>query len=120
MGSTVINGRKDVESLAGFQEGFHAGKHARPAPGNFAAIFEPALNCVRHREAHQVFNASISNVTRDLSARSSGSAQVSTRRLGGLHSKTLPVIQTCFLPFVTCSHFEPFFQSETFAKPAQY
>src|SRR4030095_5375538 len=38
--------------------------------------------------------ASISKVTRDLSARSSGSAQLSTRRLGGLHSKTLPVIQT--------------------------
>ena len=34
----------------------------------------------------------ISKVTRDLSARSSGSAQLSTRRLGGVHSKTLPMI----------------------------
>src|SRR3989449_10734868 len=84
------------------------------------AIVEPALKLpwvtVRHTMS---LIASISNVTRDLSARSSGSAQLSTSRLGGLHSNTLPVIQTSF-SFVVCSHFEPFFQSETFANPAQY
>ena len=30
-GSTTC---EHVESLAGFQEGFHAGEHARPTPGN--------------------------------------------------------------------------------------
>src|SRR6266498_5885616 len=65
--------------------------------------------------------ASISKVTRDLSARSSGSAHVSTRRLGGLLSKTFPVIQTSrFSSPPMCCHGEPFFQSETFSTPAQY
>src|SRR5436305_3410163 len=78
---------------------------------------EPALklSCVTVRQT-MPSAGSISNVTRDLSARSSGSAQESTRRLGGMHSKTLPVIQTsrCLSPPM-CSHFEPFFQSETFS-----
>src|ERR1041384_6894778 len=86
------------------------------------AMVEPALNLswvtVRHTWS---LIASISKVTRDLSARSSGSAQLSTRRLGGLHSSTLPVIQPSrFLSPPMCSHFEPFFQSETFSMPAQY
>ena len=85
-------------------------------------IFEPAVNlsCVTLRHTMSSIG-SISKVTRDLSARSSGSAQDSTRRLGGLHSKTLPVIQTSrFLSPPMCSHFEPGFQSETFSTPAQY
>src|SRR5205809_997402 len=86
------------------------------------AMVEPALKfpCVTVRHTMSSI-ASISKVTRDLSVRSSGSAQVSTSRLGGLLSKTLPVIQTsrCSSPPM-CSHFEPFFQSETFSTPAQY
>ena len=46
---------EDVESLAGFQKGFQAGKHAWPAPGNFLnhrrTGFETA---VRDREASHV------------------------------------------------------------------
>src|SRR5688572_3601972 len=91
-------------------------------PATFPAMVEPALKfpCVTVRHTMSSI-ASISKVTRDLSVRSSGSAQLSTRRLGGMHSKTLPVIQTsrCFSPPM-CSHFEPFFQSETFSTPAQY
>ena len=63
--------------------------------------------------------ASISKVTRDLSARSSGSTQDSTRRLGGVDSKTLPVIQTSFSG-LWCSHFEPRSQSDTFVISPQY
>src|SRR5260221_7388477 len=87
-----------------------------------AAMVEPALKfpCVTVRHTMSSI-ASISKVTRDLSARSSGSAQLSTRRLGGLLSKTFPVIQTSrFWSPPICSHFEPFFQSETFSTPAQY
>src|ERR1041385_6437597 len=62
---------------------------------------------------------SISKVTRDLSLRASGSAHVSTRRLGGSHSTTVPAIQTS-LSGLRCSHFEPFFQSEALAMPPQY
>src|SRR3989442_8922488 len=86
-------------------------------------IGEPALKLPWVTVRHTMSSiASISKVTRDLSARSSGSAQDSTRRLGGLHSKTLPVIQTSRLSSSPpmCSHFEPFFQSETFSTPAQY
>src|SRR5690242_3414177 len=84
------------------------------------SIFEPAFNlsCVTTRQVISSI-ASISNVTRDLSARSSGSAQDSTRRLGGLLSSTLPVIQTSFSG-LWCSHFEPRFQSDTFVMFPQY
>src|SRR5471030_1864096 len=85
-------------------------------------IFEPAFNlsCVTVRQVMSSL-ISISNVTRDLSARASGSAQDNTRRFGGLLSKTLPVIQASgFSPAVMCSHLEPFFQSEMFASPPQY
>src|SRR5436190_6071134 len=84
------------------------------------AISEPALNLswvtVRHTMS-LIF--SISNVTRDLSLRSSGSIQLITRRFSGVHSNTSPVTHTSF-SLVVCSHLEPFFQSETFASPAQY
>jgi hypothetical protein len=40
------------------------------------------------------FRRSISKVTRDFSDGSSGSIQVKTRRLGGLHSNTSPIILT--------------------------
>src|SRR6266511_2362814 len=86
------------------------------------AIFESALKlpCVTVRHTMSSV-ASISNVTRDLSPRSSGSAQLNTSRFRGVHSKTLPVIQTSrFSSPPMCSHFEPFFQSETFSTPAQY
>src|SRR5262245_65345875 len=70
------------------------------------SIVEPALNwscvTVRHTESPTF---SISNVTRDLSLRLSGSAQVNTRRLGGVHSTTSPLIQTSFSG-LRCSHFE--------------
>lgn len=84
------------------------------------AIFESSLNlsCVTVRHTMSLIR-SISKVSRDLSLRSSGSAQVSTRRLGGMLSTTSPVIHTSF-DLETCSHFEPFFQSETFAICAQY
>src|SRR5690242_4396596 len=76
------------------------------------------LSCVTVRQTMlEIF--SISNVTRDSSFRSSGSAHVSTKRFGGVHSNTLPTTQASF-SLVMCSHFEPFFQSETFASPAQY
>src|SRR5688500_16342411 len=84
------------------------------------AMVEPVLNrscvTVRHTEFPTF---SIWNVTRDLSFRLSGSAQVKTRRFGGALSITSPVIQTSFSG-LRCSHFEPFFQSETFVIPAQY
>src|SRR5476649_168462 len=53
------------------------------------SIFEPAFNlsCVTTRQVMSSV-ASISNVTRDLSARLSGSAQDNTRRFGGADSKT--------------------------------
>src|SRR5205085_3116281 len=84
------------------------------------AIFEPSLNlsCVTVRQTMSSIR-SISKVTRDLSLRSSGSAQVSTKRLEGTLSTTSPVIQTSFSLGMFC-HFEPRFQSETFAIPAQY
>src|SRR5258706_10036459 len=84
------------------------------------SIFEPVFNlsCVTTRHVMSSV-ASISNVTRDLSARSSGSAQDNTRRLGGVDSNTLPVIQTS-LSGLWCSHFEPFFQSDTFVIFPQY
>src|SRR3954466_10763221 len=83
-------------------------------------IFELALNlsCVTVRHT-MLLIFSISKVTRDSSFRSSGSAHVNTRRLAGMHSITLPTTQAS-PSLVTCSHFEPFFQSETFASPAQY
>src|SRR5690349_21549875 len=84
------------------------------------AMGEPALNwscvTVRHTEFPTF---SISNVTRDLSLRSSGSIHVKTRRLGGVHSTTSPLIQTSSFG-LWCSHFEPVFQSETLVIPAQY
>src|SRR4051794_29364081 len=84
------------------------------------AIFEPALKlpCVTMRQTMSS-TCSISKVTRDLSLRLSGSAQVSTKRLGATLSTTSPWIQTSF-SLERCCHFEPFFQSETFANPAQY
>src|ERR1039458_3432074 len=83
-------------------------------------IFDPAFNlsCVTSRHAISSI-ASISNVTRDTSVSLSGSAQLNTSRLGGLHSSTLPAIQTSFSG-LRCCHSEPFFQSETFANPPQY
>ena len=46
-----------VESLAGFEERFHARKHARPAPGNFACHGRIGLEvAVSYRQAHHVFN----------------------------------------------------------------
>src|SRR6267378_1206568 len=52
---------------------------------------EPALKLPWVTVRHTMFSiVSISKVTHDLSARSSGSAQDSTRRFGGMHSKTLP------------------------------
>src|ERR1043165_5131987 len=84
------------------------------------AMVEPGLNwswvTVRQTEL-RIF--SISKVTRDLSFRLSGSAQVRTRRLGGSDSRTWPVIQTSFAG-LWCAHLEPFFQSETFVMPAQH
>src|SRR5438874_191076 len=91
-------------------------------PETLPTIGEPGLKLPWVTMRHTMSPiGSISNVTRDLSARSSGSAQDSTRRLRGLLSKTLPVIQTsrCLSPPM-CSHFDPFFQSETFSMPAQY
>src|SRR4051812_37376229 len=84
------------------------------------AIFEPSLNlsCVTVRQTMS-FIGSISKVTRDLSLRSSGSAHVSTSRFGGALSTTWPTIQASF-SLVMCSHVEPFFQSDTFARSAQY
>src|ERR1019366_4579318 len=78
-------------------------------PETFLTIVEPSLKfpCVTVRNLMSAI-ASISNVTRDLSARSSGSAQDSTRRLGGVASRTLPVIQTS-PSGLWCSHFDPFF-----------
>src|SRR5689334_7645960 len=89
-------------------------------PDTFLAIVEPVLKlpCVTVRQVMSSI-ASNSNVTRDLSARSSGSAQDSTRRLGGVDSNTLPVIHTSFSG-LWCSHFEPAFQSETFVIFPQY
>ena len=49
--------REDVESFTGFQVRFHAGKHARPTPGNFFRHGRPGLEvAVSYREAHHVFN----------------------------------------------------------------
>src|SRR5450755_1360134 len=86
----------------------------------FLTIVEPALK-LPWVTVRQVISsrASVSNVTRDLSLRLSGSAQLSTRRLGGVDSKTLPVIQTS-LSGLWCSHFEPRFQSDTFVIFPQY
>src|SRR5271156_913735 len=91
--------------------------HPRETPRN---IFEPAFNvsCVTLRHTRSLI-ASISYVTRDTSVSLSGSAQLNTSRLGGLHSSTLPIIQTSFSG-LRCCHSEPFFQSETFANPPQY
>src|SRR5262245_54927654 len=85
------------------------------------ATFEPVLNlsCVTVRHTMSFLIASISNLTPDLSLRSCGSAHVSTSRLDGMHSATSPTTQASF-SLVMSSHFEPFFQSETFANPAQY
>src|SRR4051794_10710245 len=57
------------------------------------AIFEPGLK-LSWVTVRQTWSAifSISKVTRDLSLRSSGSAQVNTNRLGGMLSTTSPVI----------------------------
>src|SRR5271169_342928 len=91
----------------------------RETPRN---IFKPVFN-LSWVTVRQVMSsiAAISNVTRDFSASLSGSAQLSTRRLGGVLSRTLPVIHTGSASFSkTCSHFEPFFQSETFLAPPQY
>src|SRR5580700_8944149 len=64
---------------------------------------------------------SISSVTRDSSAVSSGSAQVNTRRLGGTLSRTLPTqYASLSSSSETCFHWEPSFQSETFELPPQY
>jgi hypothetical protein len=83
-------------------------------------MLEPVLNWSWITVRHTWFLIfSISNVTRETSLRSSGSAQVSTNRFAGTLSTTLPVIQTSF-PLATFSHFEPFFQSETLPIPAQY
>src|ERR1017187_8515551 len=89
-------------------------------PETFLTIVEPALK-LPWVTVRQVMSsiAVISNVTCDLSARSSGSVQLNTRRLGGVDSKTLPVIQTSFSG-LWCSHFEPRFQSETFVIFPQY
>src|SRR5437773_2997949 len=46
-----------VESLAGFQEGFHAGEHSRPTPGDFASHGRTSLEVpVRYFQAHHVCN----------------------------------------------------------------
>src|ERR1051326_9117348 len=92
------------------------GQPQEPLP----AIFDPSLNlsCVTVRQTMSSID-SIAKVTRDLSLRSSGSIQVKTRRLEGTLSTTSPVIQISF-SLATCCHFEPFFQSDTLAIPAQY
>src|SRR6266571_4319940 len=46
-----------VESLAGFEERFHAGKHTWPTPRNLARHGRTSLEVpVRYRQAHHVFN----------------------------------------------------------------
>src|SRR5689334_18229268 len=46
-----------VEALAGFQEGFHAGKDTRPASRNFARHLRTGLEVpMRHSQAHHVAN----------------------------------------------------------------
>src|SRR5438552_13242162 len=46
-----------VESLAGFEEGFHAGKHTWPTPRNLARHGRTSLEVpVRYRQAYHVLN----------------------------------------------------------------
>src|SRR5438445_13456640 len=48
---------EDVESLAGFEERFHAGKHTWPTPRNLARHGRTSLEApVRYRQAHHVLN----------------------------------------------------------------
>src|ERR1043165_3686210 len=91
-------------------------------PETLFTMSEPGLKSPWMTSSRTVSSTgSISNVTRETSASLAGSAQVSTSRLGGTLSTTLPVIRMarCSSP-VTCTHFEPGFQSETFSFPPQY